>query len=251
MEEKKHFVLVHGAGHGAWCWYKLATQLNSAGHRVTALDLAASGINTKQLSELKNVFDYHKPLMEMMESLPSDEKVVLVGHSFGGVGLSLAMETFPQKIEVAVFVTASMLSYNTPWSTMMEKFPMSFDSMDSKITSGSENQLPTFLFGQECLSSKLYQRCKPEDLTLAKTLVRPANIYEIDIMLSEEKYGSVNRVYIVCNEDKIMAEDFQRWLIDYTPVNDVMEIDGSDHMAMLSKPHELYLCLLEIANKYA
>eukprot|EP00262_Sarcandra_glabra_P011728 TRINITY_DN287_c0_g1_i4.p1 TRINITY_DN287_c0_g1~~TRINITY_DN287_c0_g1_i4.p1 ORF type:complete len:211 (+),score=17.68 TRINITY_DN287_c0_g1_i4:523-1155(+) len=210
MEEKKHFVLVHGAGHGAWCWYKLATQLNSAGHRVTALDLAASGINTKQLSELKNVFDYHKPLMEMMESLPSDEKVVLVGHSFGGVGLSLAMETFPQKIEVAVFVTASMLSYNTPWSTMMEK-----------------------------------------DLTLAKTLVRPANIYEIDIMLSEEKYGSVNRVYIVCNEDKIMAEDFQRWLIDYTPVNDVMEIDGSDHMAMLSKPHELYLCLLEIANKYA
>eukprot|EP00262_Sarcandra_glabra_P011730 TRINITY_DN287_c0_g1_i6.p1 TRINITY_DN287_c0_g1~~TRINITY_DN287_c0_g1_i6.p1 ORF type:complete len:182 (+),score=15.62 TRINITY_DN287_c0_g1_i6:85-630(+) len=123
MEAKKHFVLVHGGGHGGWCWYKLATLLNSAGHRVTAPDLAASGINTKQISELKNVYDYHKPLMEMMESLPSDEKVVLVGHSFGGVGLSLAMETFPQKIEVAVFVTASMLSYNTPWSTMMEKGP--------------------------------------------------------------------------------------------------------------------------------
>eukprot|EP00262_Sarcandra_glabra_P011729 TRINITY_DN287_c0_g1_i5.p1 TRINITY_DN287_c0_g1~~TRINITY_DN287_c0_g1_i5.p1 ORF type:complete len:271 (+),score=24.36 TRINITY_DN287_c0_g1_i5:60-815(+) len=251
MEAKKHFVLVHGGGHGGWCWYKLATLLNSAGHRVTALDLAASGINAKQISELKNVYDYLQPLIEMMESLPSDEKVILVGHSFGGVGLSLAMERFPKKIEAAVFVSAVMLSYKTPWSTMMKEFPMPFDYMDSKITSGSENQLPTILFGPECLSSKLYQRCKPEDLTLAKTLVRPSNIYDVDFVLSEENYGTVNRVYIVCNEDKIMTLDFQRWLIDYTPVKEVMEIDGSDHMAMLSKPNELYLCLLEIANKYA
>ena len=39
----KHFVLVHGLCHGAWSWYKVTTALESAGHRVTALDLAASG----------------------------------------------------------------------------------------------------------------------------------------------------------------------------------------------------------------
>lgn len=39
----KHFVLVHGLCHGAWCWYKLAPLLEAAGHRVTAVDLAASG----------------------------------------------------------------------------------------------------------------------------------------------------------------------------------------------------------------
>jgi hypothetical protein len=31
-------VLVHGLCHGAWCWYKAATALESAGHRVTALE---------------------------------------------------------------------------------------------------------------------------------------------------------------------------------------------------------------------
>ncbi|KAL7240066.1 hypothetical protein ACSBR2_005848 [Camellia fascicularis] len=31
-----HFVLVHGACHGAWCWYKLKPLLESHGHKVTA-----------------------------------------------------------------------------------------------------------------------------------------------------------------------------------------------------------------------
>ncbi|PRQ47821.1 putative 3-oxolaurate decarboxylase [Rosa chinensis] len=46
---KKHFVLVHGASHGAWCWYKLATLLTSAGHNVTTLDLPTSGIVISKL----------------------------------------------------------------------------------------------------------------------------------------------------------------------------------------------------------
>ncbi|KAI5316687.1 hypothetical protein L3X38_036394 [Prunus dulcis] len=49
---QKHFVLVHGACHGSWCWYKIKPRLESAGHRVTALDLAASGINTKAIQDV-------------------------------------------------------------------------------------------------------------------------------------------------------------------------------------------------------
>ncbi|KAI8566192.1 hypothetical protein RHMOL_Rhmol02G0020900 [Rhododendron molle] len=75
MDKKvKHFVLVHGAGHGAWCWYKVATQLRAAGHRVTALDMAASGVHPKQVDELRSMPDYLRPLMEFMESLPSGDR---------------------------------------------------------------------------------------------------------------------------------------------------------------------------------
>jgi len=49
--KKKHFVLVHGLGHGAWCWYKLKPLLESAGHKVTVLDLAASGIDTQKIED--------------------------------------------------------------------------------------------------------------------------------------------------------------------------------------------------------
>ena len=43
-----------------------------------------------------------------MEALPSHERVILVGHNFGGLAISQAMEYFPSKIYVAVFVTALM-----------------------------------------------------------------------------------------------------------------------------------------------
>ena len=105
---KSHFVLVHGACHGAWCWYKVVTMLKSAGHKVTALDLAASGVHPKQVLELHSISDYSEPLMEFMASLPPKERVILVGHSMGGVTISVAMERFPEKVSVAVFAPASM-----------------------------------------------------------------------------------------------------------------------------------------------
>lgn len=111
MEKRgeKHFVLVHGACHGAWCWYKVATLLRCDGHRVTAIDLAAAGANEKQLNDLKSISDYYEPLMEFMTSLQvTGEKVILVAHSLGGVGVSVAMERFPHIISAAVFVAALM-----------------------------------------------------------------------------------------------------------------------------------------------
>lgn len=105
---KNHFVLVHGAGHGAWCWYKLITLLRSSGERVTALDLSASGIDTQVASTLRSAADYFQPLTDFMTALPMHERVILVGHSYGGYALTHSMELFPEKIVAAVFVTAFM-----------------------------------------------------------------------------------------------------------------------------------------------
>lgn len=37
-KEKKTYVLVHGALHGAWCFYKIIPGLRQAGHKVIAPD---------------------------------------------------------------------------------------------------------------------------------------------------------------------------------------------------------------------
>lgn len=60
------------------------------------MDLAASGIDSKQVNDVRSISDYFQPLMEFMASLAGGEKVVLVGHSFGGLGISKAMESFPK-----------------------------------------------------------------------------------------------------------------------------------------------------------
>jgi pimeloyl-ACP methyl ester carboxylesterase len=107
MDQKQmHFVLVHGSGMGAWNWYKLKPRLESSGHKVTTLDLAASGINTQEIQDVDTFAEYSKPLLDFMISLGPNEKVVLVGHSFGGMSIALAMENFPRKILVGIFLAA-------------------------------------------------------------------------------------------------------------------------------------------------
>jgi len=91
-----------------------------------------------------------------------------------------------------------------------------------------------------------------QDLTLATLLVRPFPIYssletEKAVIVTKEKYGSVRRIYIVCDQEK---DPRQTWMIENNPVDEVMVISGSDHMAMFSKPQELCSCLLEIGDKY-
>lgn len=104
----KHFVLVHGSCHGAWSWYKLIALLKSSGHTITALDLAASGVDLNRANDLPSISDYFKPLRKFMAGLHLHERVILVAHSLGGLAISQAMEIFPHKISVAVFVTALM-----------------------------------------------------------------------------------------------------------------------------------------------
>lgn len=89
-----------------------------------------------------------------------------------------------------------------------------------------------------------------QDLTLAISLVRPhpqfhdeSKLLE-DTALTKENYGSVRRVYVVIEEDNVVKESLQRWMIENNPVDEVRVISGADHMVMLSKPKELTICLL-------
>ena len=120
-DEQKHFVLVHGACHGAWCWFKLKPLLEAMGHRVSTFDLLASGTNTKVIQQVHTLYDYIMPLLEFMATLLLEEKVVLVGHSFGGMSISLAMEKFPEKISLAVFLSATMPDYVHKQSYVLDK----------------------------------------------------------------------------------------------------------------------------------
>ncbi|XP_027163745.1 probable esterase PIR7A [Coffea eugenioides] len=259
LQPSKHFILVHGACHGAWSWYKLVALLRSAGHNVTALDLAASGINPKQVYDVKYISDYFQPLRDFMASLSSNERVILVGHSFGGLAISQAMEIFPEKITVAVFITALMPGPELKISILnQESFRRQNSLLDSHFLydNGPNNPPTAFVFGPKHLSAKVYQRSPIEDLALATMLLRPLFLYSEEdmtkeLMLTTRNYGSVSRVFIIADEDKLQEKGFQEWMIQKNPPDEVVEITGSDHMVMISKPIELLVRLLGIAGKYS
>ncbi|XP_042487102.1 salicylic acid-binding protein 2-like [Macadamia integrifolia] len=252
INQQKHFVLIHGACHGAWCWYKLERLLTLVGHRVTSLDLAASGINPKQVHELLSFADYYEPLMALMASLQEGEKVILVGHSLNGLSISVAMERFPEKISIAVFVSAIMPCPTSSLVAIEEKDDTKQPKASTELqyerrqVNGCTQVIPK----PEKLA-KQYQKSPPEDLTLATKLVRPMGFFgKKEITVSEEKYGSVSRVFILCDEEDDIKEGLNQMIARYPP-DEVIEIPGSDHMVMISKPHELCSHLQEIAHRYS
>ncbi|BAT75540.1 hypothetical protein LR48_Vigan727s003600 [Vigna angularis] len=254
--EKKHFVLVHGACHGAWSWYKLKPLLESSGHKVSVLDLAASGTNLQKIEDVHSFSQYSEPLLQLLATIPSDEKVILVGHSLGGLNIALAMEKFPEKVAVGVFLTAVVPDIQHKPSYVLQKYIESVPApnwLDCEFLQSEKKTV--VLFGPKFSSTKLYQGSSVEDIELAKTLLRPSSLFIEDLSqqtnFSKERYGSVTLAFIVCTEDLGIPLNFQLWMIKNAGVDNVVEIEGADHMAMLSKPQELCDSLQQIAAKYA
>ncbi|KAF8112015.1 hypothetical protein N665_0069s0041 [Sinapis alba] len=255
------FVLVHGVCHGAWTWYKVKPLLEAAGHSVIAVDLAASGISTIKVEEIQSLKDYSKPLLEVLSSFGGEEKVIMVAHSMGGISAALAADIFPDKIAAIVFLTATMPDTKNPPTYAFEKLlpscwtPEELSDTAFRSYTTHDRPLHTILFGPKFMAKKLYQLCSVEDLELAKLLVRENPALAIDNLagtraFSDEGYGSVTRVYIICGEDNLVRKEHQRLIISNFPPKEVIEIKDADHMPMFSKPQELCACLLEIAEKY-
>ena len=83
------YVLVHGAWHGAWCWYKLTPLLQKLGHTVLTPDLPSHGIDKTPTAAI-TLKDYSLRVCEVLDSCP--EPVILVGHSMGGVVITEAAQ---------------------------------------------------------------------------------------------------------------------------------------------------------------
>ena len=118
---RHRFVLVHGVCHGAWSWYRVATILRSAGHRVDALDMAACGARPGRSAEVSSFEEYSRPLLDALAALPPGERAVLVGHSYGGQSLALAMQAHPDRVAVAVFVSAAIPAVAKPMKFVSEQ----------------------------------------------------------------------------------------------------------------------------------
>ncbi|WMV45142.1 hypothetical protein MTR67_038527 [Solanum verrucosum] len=152
-----------------------------------------------------------------MTSLPAHKNVVLVGHSIGGLAISKAMELFPGKISGAVFVAGLMPGPNINASTVYIEVP--------------NFHIPIFSHEIICYAMQCVEDVSNE------------------IILSRKRYGSIRRAFVVTPEDKLLKKEFQQLMIERNPPDEVKEIQGADHMVMMSKPHELFKFLLRFADK--
>ncbi|PIN02610.1 putative hydrolase/acyltransferase (alpha/beta hydrolase superfamily) [Handroanthus impetiginosus] len=252
--ENSHFVLVHGGGFGAWCWYKTIALLEEAGYHVAAVDLSGSGSHFFNANSVKSLSQYVKPLTDYLENLTDGEKVILVGHDFGGVCISYAMELFPSKVSKAVFIAAAMLTNGQSALDMFSQKVESNDLMQEAQVfhyANGNNQSPTSVdIDKSLLRDLLFNRSPAKDVALASVSMRPVPFSPVleKLSLSETNYGSIRRFYIETLEDNAIPVALQEYMINESPPERVFRLKGADHSPFFSKPQSLNKLLVEISN---
>ncbi|KAG8389651.1 hypothetical protein BUALT_Bualt01G0001100 [Buddleja alternifolia] len=251
----KKFVLVHGEGFGAWCWYKTIALLEESGLLPIAFDLRGSGIDLTHSNNVTTLADYSKPLIDFLEKLPEDEKVILVGHSSGGACVSYALEHLPEKISKAVYLCATMIADGQrPFDVFAEELGSAelFGPESKSIIygNGKDNPPTGFMFEKQHMHGLYFNQSPSKDAALALVSMRqvPLGPMMEPLSLSAEKYGTGRRFYIQTLDDNALSPDVQEKLVRENPPEGVFKIKGSDHCPFFSKPQSLHKTLVEIAQ---
>jgi pimeloyl-ACP methyl ester carboxylesterase len=207
------FVLVHGAWHGAWCWYKLIARLEARGHRALAPDLPGSGRDRSNAAPA-TYRDYVGRITEVLQAEP--EPVVLVGHSMGGAIITGAAEAVPGKVAKLAYLCAFLgLSGR---STLEHAAGRPTPASARHIVPSADGLYTTFR--AEGLREAFYADCSDDDVALARLCLTPQSMEPMTapIVWTAERFGRIPRAYIACSEDTIRGDgEDQRALADVLP----------------------------------
>ena len=99
------FVLVHGAWHGGWCWKLVAPALRRAGHEVYAPSLTGLGERRHLASRAVDLDTHIQDVVGLLE-MEDLERVILLGHSYGGMVVTGAAERAAGRISQLVYLDA-------------------------------------------------------------------------------------------------------------------------------------------------
>ncbi|KAI3748931.1 hypothetical protein L6452_12372 [Arctium lappa] len=257
LKKKLHFVFIHGISGGSWCWYKIKCLLYNSGYTVTCIDLKSAGIDLSDPNKILSFDDYNKPLIDFLASLPDHEKVVLVGHSAGGLSVTDATSKFPKKISLAVYVAATMLKNGfLTEQDIKDGVPdlSEFGNVYDMEFGLGPDQPPTSAILKKELQRKLVYHMSPlEDFMLAAMLLRPGPIYAIQSARfkdGNEGVDKVPRVYIKTMYDKVIKPEQQDKMIAKWAPYDVYVLE-SDHSPNFSNPFVLCGLLVRAAISFS
>ncbi|MGD0747225.1 MAG: alpha/beta hydrolase [Acidimicrobiales bacterium] len=100
------YVLVHGGGHGGWCYQRVARLLRSAGHEVYTPTLTGLGERSHLLSADVDL-DMHVTDVTAVLHYEDLHDVILVGHSYGGMVITGVADRASDRVGRLVYLDAA------------------------------------------------------------------------------------------------------------------------------------------------
>lgn len=238
--EGTSFVLVHGAWNGAWVWEGVRERLQGQGAKVRTVTLPAHAGDSTPISDT-SLSAYTDAVLGAIDS---KSPVILVGHSFGGVVISLVAERRPEAVERLIYVGAFLPADG---ETALE---LAMSDADSDLGPALEFDMERGVVGiqRELFPELFCAECSAADLsTLAQNYSdEPIPPLLEPIALSEEGFGRTPKYYVFTAEDRVLSPSFQR------RVTSRIELAGSatletSHSPFFSAPDELVDAVGELA----
>ena len=270
---KAAFVLVHGGWHNRSTWDKVVPILEAQGFAALALDLPGAGVNTiapkslgirpfdpaafaAERSPIADVTQEERTqavvaLVREAASL-GDGKVILVGHSAGGLTISAVAERVPELLLAVVYLSGFMLPSGMQVFEMLQHETMSSSlgpglfvgnpaaTGATRINVGSANDAY-----RSRLRATFYGDMSESEFALATSqlhcdepvgAVTPSGI-------TPGRFGTVPRHYIRCTQDRavpLAGQDHMIATVDGTigGKTTIHSLDSS-HSPFLSQPAAL------------
>ena len=178
-------VFVHGAFHGPWCWEKVVAGLDAAGTPSVSVELYRGSRENDVAHVQAEVDRLHA----------KGERVVLVGHSMGGIAIT---GVDPMTIAHLVYVAALVQGRGMPSPN---------DAVLPNFNEALRFEDGVMYFDPTYAEAFFYHDCRAEDVQWATQKLRPNLVYTGDDDDSNPSWGEVPSTYLVCTEDRAVLVD--------------------------------------------
>jgi pimeloyl-ACP methyl ester carboxylesterase len=234
------FVLVHGGGHGGWCYRKVAALLRAAGHEVFTPTLTGLGERRHLLTAATDLSTH---ITDIVNTLVYEDlhEVILAGHSYGGMVITGVADRAPDRIRELVYLDAA---HPQDGQSLLDTAPqaMAFARSSSRMVDGVE----LVMWPDEAMVAAMGVSAA-EDVAMLRTRMVPHPWKAFEERLKFVNGGAamkIPRTNINCTQSIARSSAVDRARQQDGHRN--FEID-TGHDLMLSEPRRVTDMLLEIA----
>ena len=243
-----HFVLVHGAWHGGWCWRDVVAPLAGAGHRVHAPTLTGVGERAHLLSPAITLETHIADVRSAIET-EELEDVVLAVHSYAGmIGTAIA-DRMPQRLRHLVYVDAVVPQPGESWSSSQASATREARLAAAQASADYSFPAPdAAVYGLEG---------DPHAWVARRQTPHPGHTYQARLEFDPKRVAAVPRTFVSCTQPALATIDAVRARVADGSFWDGAWVAGggarvvelkTGHDPMVSMPAELTRILLDCAS---
>jgi len=236
------YVLVHGAWQAPYVWDNVKTTLEKNGDRVVVVELPAHG-SDQTAPQTLSLDVYRDKVVDAINKISG--KVILVGHSLGGMIISEAAEKVPAKIQKLVYIGAYL---PTNGQSLLDLANTDADALLGPSLRPSADQLTLDVVHDNITNIFIQDGSDAiKALVLKNFRVEPAIPFTNPAVLTASNYGSVEKVYIKTLQDHVISPSLQGRMIGAAGIKTIYQLNTS-HSPFLSKPDSVSILLNKIAH---